>query len=122
MGRRYFYTTNTGDQLIPIADDSHETGLMSADYAIGNCFLQFFDADGVTPITPAGGTINFRSAGFDGQYLADSGGITVSAVEVVGTGDALYTPPSFDSVVVRSKMTLAGISGATFVKAYIWRA
>ena len=122
MAYRYPYTTDGVTQLIPVADGDYLTGMMEPDFTIGNCFLQFYDADGITPITPTGGTITFKAGGFEGQFLADSGAIVVDATAVVGTGDATYTPPTFDSIAITSKMTLSGITGASFVRAYIWRA
>lgn len=107
-----------GSALIPIADGSHTTDTMSAEYGRGNCFLIFYDTDGVTPITPSGGTVTFKAAAIDGQWLDAGVGGAITASDV-GTA---YTPPSFDSMVVKSQMTLAGITGATYVRAFHWRA
>lgn len=119
MSERYsFYADSDEDnELVPIADGSYYTGDMDAGYSDGQCFLQFFDADGVTPFTPTDGTIQFYSAALDGQYLADSASITIDAVDVAGTGNATYTVPTFPALAIKSKMVLSGIVGPTYVKA-----
>lgn len=119
MSIRYsFYAADQETALIPVADGSFFTSdEMSLDFTDGACFLQFYDADGVTPITPTGGTIRFYSSLLDGQYLADDSDSTIDAVDVIGSGNATYIPATFASVVTKSKMVLSGITGASFVKA-----
>lgn len=121
-GKIYEFKTAGGAELIPVADDDFFTDDMDAvEYSRGECFLQFYDTDGVTPVTPATGTIVFRSAGIgvdgDEQYLRDGSNTTIDATTVIA-GDATYSPPSFNSIVRKSKMTLASITGASFVRAF----
>lgn len=120
-GRKYEFKTATGDTLIPVADDDFYTDNMDEiEFSRGECFLQFYDTDGTTPITPGAGTIVFRSAGIGDQYLRDGSNTTITATTVIA-GDALYSPPSFNSIVRKSKMTLLGITGATYVRAFHMR-
>jgi len=115
---QFHFTTTDGEQTIPVADADFFTGPMQ-EFSKGNCFLQFLDGSG-DPVTPTGGTIVFKSAAIDGQFLDAPVIQTINAVDVE-VGDASYTPPSFQSLVVNTKMTLLGITGAVSVRAFHWR-
>ena len=117
MASVHHFKTAEGDSLIPVADGVFVTDNISADNGRGNCFLAFYDTDGETLITPTAGTITFESAAIEGQWLDAGAGGSISAINV-GTA---YTPPSFDSMVIKSRMTLSGITGASFVRAFHWR-
>lgn len=119
-GKIYHFKTSGGDTIIPVADDTFYTDDMDmVEYPIGNCFIQFLDSDGVTPVTPTGGTITWSASPFHGstQYLAAPANSVTTATDVVA-GDAVYTPPAFDATVAKTKMVLSGITGASFVVAY----
>lgn len=119
-GKIYHFKTTGGDTLIPVADDTFYTDHMdTVEYVIGNCFIEFYDTDGETPITPTGGTITWASTPFhsESQYLAPPSDGVTTATDVIA-GDAVYTPPSFDATVARTRMTLASITGASYVRAY----
>ncbi len=120
-------TLTKGDAtLIPVTDGDYFTDDMNGiEYEFGDCFLQFINvaADGTeTVVTPTAGTAQFRAGAFKGQFLETSttASRTIQATEVEA-GNASYTPPSFNSRVVASKMTLTGITGATHVRAMHWR-
>jgi hypothetical protein len=115
MSKRYDFFGN-GTTLIPIADAEHFTNDISLDYGSGACFLQFIDADGLTVVSPSGGTIEFQSASIGEQYQPSADGV-INAVDVTIT-DSPYTPTRFQLPVLKSKMILTGITGATFVIAY----
>ena len=115
---QFHFKTAGGDLTIPVADDDFFTGPMQ-EFSKGNCFLEFLDGSG-DPVTPTGGTIVFKSAAIDGQFLDAPVIQSINAVDVE-VGDASYTPPSFNSVVVDTRMTLAGITGAVSVRAFHWR-
>lgn len=117
MARAYDFEDGNGNSLLPIADASFTTARMGDSYSKGECFVAFYDADGETLVTPTAGTVTFQSAGIEGQWLDAPSGTTIDAT-TVGTA---YTPPSFNSRVVRSRMTLSGITGATYVQAIHWR-
>lgn len=121
MAERYFFydSNNLNETLIPVANGSHETRNMNMAYCIGNVFLQFYDANG-DPVTPTGGSVTFHSGAFDEQYLTAPTVVQIDATTVIA-GDATYTPPTFDSAVLKSRMTLSGITGATHVRAFHWR-
>jgi len=127
-GREFPFRTSGGQDSIPTTDGDYFTEDMSqvdGQFQAGECFLQFYNLDGngqLVPVTPTGGTIEFRSAAFPNQFLtpAAANTVTIQAADV-DSGNADYTPPSFGSLVRQSKMTLSGITGATHVKAFHWR-
>ena len=115
----YFKTTE-GDAVIPVSDGDFYTEDTSLGYSIGVCALEFLDAQ-KNPITPTGGTVTFKSAPIGEQWHEPSNGKgIINAVDVVA-GDSGYTMPTFNGPVIKSKMTLSGITGAAFVRAYHWR-
>lgn len=119
MANQYFFRDANDNVRIPVADGQYFTGAMSADYLRGNCFLAFYDANGDL-VTPTGGTITFDSSAIEGQWLMAPSIQTINATDVIA-GDALYTPPTFDAIVINTRMTLAGITGATHAEAFHWR-
>ncbi len=115
MSKRYSFFGG-GASLIPVADGVHFTNDISLDHETGACFLQFLDSDGETVVAPTGGTVLFESSSIGGQYQESADG-TINAADVLVTG-ATYTPTRFQLPVLKSKMTLSGITGASFVVAY----
>jgi hypothetical protein len=105
-----------GTDLIPVADGDYFTNDISADFETGACYVRFYDADGVTVVTPSGGTILFQSTSLEDQYQSSADG-TITATEVEIT-NSTYTPTRFQQSVIKSKMTLTGITGASFVRAH----
>lgn len=122
MANKYYFRAADGGTRIPVTELVTYTGEMSGDYLRGNCYLRFFDGSG-NPVTPTAGTITFDSSPVEDQFLMAPVVQTVNANEVIAGREntATYTPPTFDSVVVETRMTLAGIAGATHVEAFHWR-
>ena len=122
MGRRYDFRAGadgTGSTLIPIAAGDFFVNDIDPSYERGQCCLAFYGPDGTTLATPLTGTIIFRASCIEGQFLRDSSSITVDATQVQA-GDAAYTPPVFNGPAIRAKMTLAAITGVSFVAAHYW--
>lgn len=122
MGRRYDFRAGadgTGTALIPIAAADFFANDIDPVFERGQCCLAFYGADGTTLVTPTAGTIIFRASCIEGQFLRDSSTSTINAVQVQA-GDADYTPSVFNGPATRAKMTLAGITGASFVAAHYW--
>ncbi len=120
MGQRYYFESNQ-ETILPVDDGDYFTDRISADYGTGVCVLEFLDADGVTPVTPTGGTIVFLSSPIGNQYHEPSNGDGVIDATTVIAGLATYVMPEFNGPAIRSKMTLDRITGATYVRAYHWR-
>lgn len=119
MATRYKFLTIEGDELITITDGSFFTESMDLSYSTGNCAVEFLDSDGETVVTPTTGTVTFTSAPIGEQYHGPNAGDEVIDATLVDGG---YSLPQFDGPVLKSKMTLDGITGASFVRAYHWRA
>lgn len=115
MAKRYNFL-NEGSTTLPVEDATYETANMSPGDAFGDCLIAFYDENG-DMVKPTAGTVLFESAAIDGQWLA--GGEAIDAT-LCGP-EATYTPPSFNSVVVRSRVTLQGVTGATTARAFHWR-
>ncbi len=120
---RFWFTAADGETtLIPVADGDFFTGNMPVEYLRGNCYLRFLDVNGDL-VTPTGGTIEFVASPIEDQFLMAPSVQSIDATTVGGTpdSDATYTPPTFDSIAIDTRMTLAGVTGAAFVEAYHWR-
>ena len=118
-GDVYWFRDDQKRQRIPVADGSFFTGLLPVEYLRGNCYLKFLDASG-NDVTPTGGTITFSASPIPGQFLTPPVVMTINATDVTA-GDAAYTPPTFDSIAIDTRMTLSGVTGAAFVEAIHWR-
>lgn len=120
MSRNYYFRDGDGNQLIEIADGDFFTDGIQSGYSLGAIAVEFLDADGVTPVTPTGGTVTFLSSPIGEQWHEPSNGNgVINAVDVSPTPN--YTMPTFNGPVIKSRMTLDSITGATYVRAYHWR-
>lgn len=120
MASPYYFRDSEDNQFIEIADGDFFTGDMPTGTSLGQCAVQFYDAQ-KAPVTPTAGTVTFKSAMFSGQWLEpNNGNGVINAVDVIA-GDANYTPAQFNGPVIKSRMTLSGITGAVYVRAYHWR-
>lgn len=115
-------------QLIPVTDGTYYTSEMDnknhgdqfLNYQTGDFVLCFYDSDGVTPITPTFGTITPTMSPIDNIWMEPGVGDTViDATEVIveGDGSATFSIPVFVGGAKQGKIVLAGITGATYVKA-----
>lgn len=119
MAKQYFFKSS-GSKLLPVTDGDSFTDEMDGGYSLGAIAVEFLDADGVTPATPTGGTITFLSSPIGEQWHEPSNGNgVINAVDVSQSPN--YTMPTFNGPVIKSKMTLDSITGATYVRAYHWR-
>ena len=122
MGRRYDFragSDGTGSTVIPVAVGDFFCNDIDPVYERGQCCLAFYGPDGTTLATPTAGTIIFRASCIEGQFLRDSLTTTIQATQIEA-GDASYTAPLFNGPAIRAKMTLAGITGVSFVVAHYW--
>lgn len=122
--------TSTGEDdklLIPVADGESFTIKMNgrnAELQTGDFALCFYDADGETPITPTAGTVQVDMSPMENIWMAPGVGdatIDASSVVVNGEGLATYTTPVFLGAAYQGRVTLSGITGATFMKAQFRR-
>ena len=122
--------TPTGEDdelLVPVTDGSSFTISMlerNKNLQTGDFALCFYDADGVTPITPTAGTVQVDMSPMENVWMAPGvGDATIDATAVIVDGDGLatYTTPVFLGAAYQGRVTLTGISGATFMKAQFRR-
>jgi len=119
MANNPYYFRDESGTKIAVADGDFYTDEMDGGYSTGNCAVEFLDSDGETVVTPTAGTVTFTSAPIGEQYHGPNAGDEVIDATLVDGG---YSLPQFDGPVLKSKMTLDGITGASFVRAYHWRA
>ncbi len=123
--------TDTGlddKQLVPVADSTYFTESM-VKKSHGDRFLEaqtgdfvicFYDADGVTPVTPTAGTVKPEMSPIDNVWMEPGvGTITIDAADIRVDSDGLssYTIPVFVGGTKQGRVTLADIAGATYFKA-----
>ncbi len=124
------HTVRSNDEnpsdFIPVADGTYFTKYMTTqdpamDTGMGTFEIMFYDAD-KKPIKPdAGGVITpeietvpdvwHRAGEGDSQIMSD----------LVDPTLCLYLTPTFISTALRGRVTLEGITGATYFKAYFPR-
>jgi hypothetical protein len=115
-----YHFKNGDDLLLPVDDVTYFTDDMNGSYSTGIAVLEFFDADGVTVVTPTGGTVTFSSAPIGEQWHEPSNGTGVIDATTVGLTSS-YVIPLFEGLSIKSRMVLSGVTGASFVRAYHWR-
>jgi hypothetical protein len=115
-----YFKDESGSNIIAVSDGDYYTDRINIDYNIGQCAVEFLDAQ-EQPVTPTGGTVSFLSAPIGEQWHQPSNGNGVINAADVVAGEASYTMPQFNGPVIKSKMTLSGVTGAAFVRAYHWR-
>lgn len=107
-----------------VADGTHYTETLSADFQSGVFVIAFYDASG-NAATPTAGTITPAMSPIKGQWHAPSSGdAIIDAVKCKKESDgvATYNIPVFVAEAIQGKLTLAGITGtATTFEAHFWR-
>lgn len=123
MAQKHWFRLDSNDRgsttILPVGGGPYIVNEMEGDYPTGNVVVQFTDSDG-TPVTPTAGTVVFEGSPIAGQWHSAPVVMTIDATTVIA-GVATYTLPTFDGPLIASRMTLAGIVGATHVRAYHWR-
>lgn len=104
-------------QVNAVSAATFYTAAIPRDFNQVTAYLVFYDASG-NVVTPTAGTAVFEASP-DGtaQWLvsSNSASITVTNVKL---GSATYTPPVFSGLVLRGRVTLAGVTGATSFAAW----
>jgi len=127
MAKTYFVKSDEGSNFLPVADATLSTRtksnyLMDNDLETGVFCIIFLDSN-KEPVTPTGGTIVPEMSTFaEGQWLGPSAGDTTINATDVSNPNASYNIPVFNGPATEGRITLAGITGATYCKAYFWRA
>lgn len=120
MANLYPVKNQAGGYVLPTANGQHITGLMSADYSIGQFYIEFFsDADGLNQVTPSGGLITVEGSPMGNVYLLAGNTSSILAENVAPSGG--YEPPRFSGCMIRGRVSFSGIAGAPFARATFWR-
>ncbi len=123
MSRQFNFRTDngTGTTILPISDTSFFTPELTTGATDAEVYFEFFsDAAGTTPVTPTAGTITVSGSPLGNNYLAASSNNVIQATQVEA-GDSSYTPPVLDGLTVRARIVLDGITGATYMKAVLFK-
>lgn len=123
MSRRFFFRTDNGagTTILPVTDTSYFTEDLTVGSTESEVYFEFYsDSAATTPVTPSAGTITVSASPLGNNYLAASSNSTVQASSVE-TPNSSYTPPTVDGLSVKARITLAGITGATHMKAVLFK-
>lgn len=116
-----FHPLVAGSSVIPTADATHYTGLMSADYSVGQVYVEFFsDAAGTALVTPTGGIVT-ATGSHNNQTFMPPGNVSHIMASFAGTSPT-YEPPMFQGCMTNCKITFSGITGADYARVTVWRA
>ena len=120
MGLKLEVKSN-GARVLAAANNVYYTDALESDDALDSSrsifFIQFYDAN-MLPVTPTAGTITPEMSPIEGQWLKASNQDFIRAVD---TGNN-YTPSVFEGPAIDGRVTLSGIVGAVYAKAFFWRA
>jgi hypothetical protein len=119
MSERYYYKNPSGGVIIPVADGDFFTDLMGADYRLfEQSSIEFYsDAEGTLKVTPTAGTVTVSGSPDDSSYFTIDNG-TFNAADAYL---ASRTRPNAQLLMIKSKLSLAGVAGANYFKAFTWR-
>lgn len=123
MPIRYYVTANgqtTGSQKLPInqADVSYTSGLMGANSAEVDCYVEFFDSNN-NPVTPTGGQVFFYGIPMSNGWIAAQG----SPINAANASYpiASYSPPYMDGLVQYARVRFVGVTGADFASVIFYK-
>ncbi len=108
-----------GSINIPIDDGTYFTERLSTHHSTGALVVAFYDASGST-VTPTGGTISHRASPIEGQWLSSSSGSNPINASDCGA-EAAYEIPVYNGPAIMGRITLEGVDGASYCRAYFWR-
>lgn len=116
-----YFRNATGGVILPVSNTSFTTELLQISTDESEIYFEFYnDANGNTAVTPTAGTIVTSGSAIGDQFLEASQNATTQA-STVSTPNATYTPPVLDGLVERARITLSGITGATHMRAKIFK-
>lgn len=121
-----FYALNSPNHDSPVIDvtfdGDHYTDDMSADYHTCVVYLAFYNDKELTDqVTPTAGTVKVTGSPVGETYLEPSNGNGVINAKDVGIPFGAYTPPLFLMMIERIKVDVAGVAGAKYMTATVWR-
>jgi len=116
----YDVLNNAGSSVIAVSDNTFYTGEVRGDHDKFQVFLEFFvDAACTVPVTPTAGTVTVAGSPMGNSYLAATNPV-IAANTVITAGLSTYTAPYIGGKMKKGRATLAGITGAGYVKIQFW--
>lgn len=125
MGIKYELKTSGGNPVIPVSNGDFFTDIMNPEFDDGEFYLEFYNSasnagNRTNAVTPTAGTITVSASPQGNVFLRDVNEVTITA-SMVAVPDGTYTPPVIAGKAVQGKMTLAGITGASHMRAEFFR-
>ena len=120
MAMPYKFMTAGESEILPINGGPYFTDEMSADWAYGAVYVEFFsDAAGTVPATPTAGDVIAEASPMGTLYMTAG---NVSKILAVNAGSPpMYEPPVFEGCAIKGRLTFSGITGAITCRAIFWR-
>lgn len=126
--RNTFFVTNgdlDGSVAIDVTHDGDhyvdKSRNMSDAYTYGLFFVEFFeDKELKVPVTPTAGKVYVEVSLLGDQWFKPNNGDFIDATKAVH-GTAMYTPLAFNGPFTVAKVAAQGITGANYMRAYVWR-
>lgn len=120
MTRRYDFKANDGNAVMPVADGQFFTDSMSVTPDEVDVYIAFYsDAEGTVPAIPTGGLITSHGEYLPGFFLAASSNPVTNATDVAP--EATYIPSVIDGCTLRCRLTLSGVTGAAYMRAFAYK-
>ena len=120
MAMPYKFMTADESEVLPVNGGPYFTEEMSADWAYGAVYVEFFsDAAGTVPATPTAGDVVAEASPMGNLFMASG---NVSRILAVSAGSPpMYEPPVFEGCAIKGRLTFSGVTGALTCRAIFWR-
>ena len=120
MAMPYKFMTAGESEVLPVNGGPYFTEEMSADWAYGAVYVEFFsDAAGTVPATPTAGDVVAEASPMGTLFMASG---NVSKILAVNAGSPpMYEPPVFEGCAIKGRLTFSGVTGALTCRAIFWR-
>ena len=122
MSSRIFFRTTAGEIALPVSsdDDFFTQKDISSFSDLNEVYFEFFSDEELTiPVTPSAGSISISSSPMGNIFLSPLENSTINAIDI-SVPDGSYTPPIFDGLVEKIKISVSGITGATYLKVVVF--
>ena len=120
MAMPYKFMTADESEVLPVNGGPYFTEEMSADWAYGAVYVEFFsDAAGTIPATPTAGDVIAEASPMGTLFMASG---NVSKILAINAGSPpMYEPPVFEGCAIKGRLTFSGVTGALTCRAIFWR-
>jgi len=122
MADRNFFKTTDGNKALPVTSDGvFFTDLIDFEQgSLCEVYVEFYsDEELKVPVTPSAGTVSASASPLGNVFLESSGSTNIHASKV-SVPDGTYDPIILDGLIKRAKVSVTGITGASYMKAIIF--